>query len=391
MASQSKSADCSRHPKVRASQFSRLWVNMALPQNHPSYLVLDNPNFQRWRLAHDASINRELFVAGNQYLLAQPQPLPQPMPQPQPPQQQQQQQQPHRLNLAQLPVVVLEQILVPLFNTRPVQIVNPWSFQWAPGANHSNIYDPTVPIPKAFPSFANSGVRLFVPTDIRMIAISRPIFNAMIYTYGRHKPVLISNCYLSQLVSSLNHLQFFQQILRRLLRRTRAMVIKTGRYHRLERRITDFARYCDSVRVIQVLCERGCRWVETPLTQQHRVEQHLSYSWLPNGWLVRCTDNQIARFIQRNAWPAGLERAFRRYMYATAEWRNAQRLVQAIARKRQRTRDLQPIQMRFDIRFMVMQQNHVNALIQHSDRGGFQVLVSLHSREASLFLLFASC
>jgi len=360
---------------------------MAAPQNHSSCFILDNPNFQIQRPADDASINYLLFLAGNQFLIAQNQAPLQPNQSNQPQNAQPLQQLQGPLNFGNLPVVILQQIAVHAFNNRPVQIVNPWSFQWLPGANRTNIYDPTVPIPKTYTTFKNSGIRLRVPTDIRAIAYSRPIFNALLPTYGRHKAVIIDNCYLSQLVSSVSHHRLFQHILRMLLDRTRTMTIRTGRYHRLERKITDFSRYCDSVRDIRIQCQRGCKWVEN-LAQERRVHQHLSYSWLPHGYLVNMSAGQSVHFRQTNTWPAGLEPRFRRYMYATAEWRNAQGLVQAIVRKRRRSNDRRSIRMTFEIQLMVMRTNHANAFLQHSGQGGFEVLVSSARLLEQLFWIF---
>ena len=357
---------------------------MAAPQNHPSYFILDNPNFQIQRPANDASINHLLFLAGNQFLLAQHQPHHPPNQQNQPQTAQPQQLLQAPLTFGNLPVVILQQIVAHVFNDRPVQIVNPWFFQWLPGANRTNIHAPTVPIPKTYTTFKNSGIRLRVPTDIRAIAYSRPIFNALLPTYGRHKAVIIENCHLSQLVSSVSHHRLFQHILRMLLNRTRNMTIRTGRYHRLESRITDFSRYCGSVRNIRIQCQRGCKWVEN-VAQERRVHQHLSYAWLPHGYLVNISAGQSVHFRQTNTWPAGLEPTFRRYMYATAEWRNAQRLVQAILRKRQRSNDRQPIQTTFEIQLMVMRANHANAFLQYSGQGGFEVLVGSACLVGQLF------
>ena len=60
-------------------------------------------------------------------------------------------------------------------------------------------------------------------------------------------------------------------------------------------------------------------------------------------------------------------------MYTTAEWRNAQGLVQAIVRKRKRKRDLQAIRRTFDIELMMARSPYPNVSIHAS----FVVLVSL--------------
>jgi len=197
--------------------------------------------------------------------------------------------------------------------------------------------------------------------------------------YGRHKTVIISNCHLSQLVSSLNEYTMLQEMLQILLERTRTMIIETGPYHRLEGRITNFSRYCDSVRNITIRCARrsGCKWVADPVSHRRRVHRHLSYFWRPHGAVIRVPRNITAGLVQSNAWPAGLERDFRRYLYLTAEWRNAQGLLQAIIRRRQRREEIHPIRMTFEVDLMVMRHNHPNSVAQRSNHGGFEVLVSL--------------
>ncbi|KAK5089807.1 hypothetical protein LTR70_006183 [Exophiala xenobiotica] len=355
-------------------------VSQNVPQDQPSYFMLTTGAFSRAMRPNNGSINHALFVSGNQFFLGQPQTHPQP----QGNQQQNSAQAPQQqlvlpVNFVQLPLVIHEQILVPFIDQRPVRIVNPWFFQWRQGANRSNVHDPTVPTPKSYASFRNAGVQLRVPSDIRNFALSSATFRGLLETYGHHKIVIISNCYLSQLVSSLNTHTLLQKILRTLLRRTRTMLIETGRYHRLEGRISDFSQYCDSVRYIEVQCghERGCKWVANPATHRRRVHRHLSYTWRPHGQVMAIPRNTIAGFVNTNAWPVGLERDFRRYLCSTAEWRNAQGLLQAIIRRRQRRKEKHPIRMTFEIEFMVMRLNHPNSILQISNHGGFVVLVSL--------------
>lgn len=294
------------------------------------------------------------------------------------------------MNFAQLPLVIHEQILFPFIEEqRAVRIVNPWFFQWRQGANHSNVHEPSGRTPKSYASFRNVGVRLSVPSDVRRFALSRAIFRGLLEVYGRHKTVFVTNCYLSQLVSSLNAHKLLQAIVRILLRTTRMMVIETGPYHRLEGKISNFSQHCDSVRHIEVRCphERGCKWVEDLVTHRRRVQRHLSYTWRPHGRLILLPMSTIARFIHTNAWPVGLERDFRRYLYSTAEWRNARGLLQAIIRRRQRLKEKHNIQMTFQIELMVMRFNHSNHILQNSNHGGFVVLVSLPLPCFSDFLL----
>lgn len=353
---------------------------MAAPQNQQSEFILISPNWIVRRPADDASIWRVLFF--NQFLVAHPQP--QAPLAPQHAQQQQQQNLPQnavqqqllQANLDTLDVLTLEQILVPLFDTHVVRVSNTWSFHWLPGANPTNIHHPTVPIPKTYASFKNVGVHLCVPSNIRVISTSRAIFNFMNYRWARDRTVVISNCYLSKLVTDLNRHKFFKQIVETTLRGTREMDIHTGRYHRLESRITDFSRYCESVRRITFRCGRGCEWVENPVTHQQRVVEHLSYTWRPHGFLVGRMAAQDIHFKQTRIWPAGLERIFRRYLYLTAEWRNARGLLGAIRRKRVRANERHPIRMTFEIEFMAMRTNHMNAFLQYENHGGFTVTVS---------------